>query len=122
LIFQSGVLVAVVVGTAIVYQVLSSEVTSRMPEYATLKAMGYSNAYLARIMCEQALLLSLIAFSIAWLLSAVLYQITAVGAQIPIRMTLANCLLVLVLTTALCLISGLAAIRKAFQADPAELF
>ena len=122
LIFQSGVLVAVVVGTAIVYQVLSSEVSSRMPEYATLKAMGYSNAYLARIMCEQALTLALIAFVIAWVVAAVLYQITAVGAQIPIRMTLGNWLLVLVLTAALCLVSGLAAIRKAFAADPAELF
>jgi putative ABC transport system permease protein len=122
LIFQSGVLVAVVVGTAIVYQVLSSEVTSRMPEYATLKAMGYSNTYLARIMCEQALLLAFVAFVIAWAVSAILYQITAVGAQIPIRMTIGNWLLVLVLTVCLCLISGLAAIRKAFRADPAELF
>src|SRR5262249_3456027 len=34
LIFQSGVLVAVIVGTAIVYQVLASEVSSRMPEFA----------------------------------------------------------------------------------------
>lgn len=122
LIFQSGVLVAVVVGTAIVYQVLSSEVSSRMPEYATLKAMGYSNAYLARIMCEQSLTLALIAFVLAWAVAAVLYQITALGAQIPIRMTLANWLLVLALTIALCLVSGLAAVRKAFQADPAELF
>jgi len=32
LIFQSGVLVAVVVGTAIVYQVLASEVTSGCPK------------------------------------------------------------------------------------------
>jgi putative ABC transport system permease protein len=122
LIFQSGVLVAVVVGTAIVYQVLSSEVTSRMPEYATLKAMGYSNAYLARIMAEQALTLAGVAFVLAWVFAAVLYEITALGAQIPIRMTLTNWLLVLALTVALCLVSGLGAIRKAFRADPAELF
>jgi putative ABC transport system permease protein len=122
LIFQSGVLVAVVVGTAIVYQVLSSEVSSRMPEYATLKAMGYSNAYLSWIMCEQALTLALIAFVLAWAIAAVLYEITALGAQIPIRMTISNWLLVLVLTAALCVVSGLAAIRKAFGADPAELF
>ena len=122
LIFQSGVLVAVVVGTAIVYQVLASEVTSRMPEYATLKAIGYNNAYLVRVMVEQSLLLALAAFFAGWAISAVLYQITAVGAQIPIRMTSANLLLVLALTAALCIISGLAAIRKAYRADPAELF
>lgn len=122
LIFQSGVLVAVVVGTAIVYQVLSSEVSARMPEYATLKAMGYSNRYLAQIMSEQAVLVAVVSFILAWAVAAVLYQITAVGAQIPIRMTIGNWLLVLCLTIALCLVSGLGAIRKAFRADPAELF
>src|SRR5207253_1119992 len=48
LIFMSGVVVAVVVGTAIVYQVLSSEVVSRMPEYATLRPIGYDTASLVR--------------------------------------------------------------------------
>jgi putative ABC transport system permease protein len=122
LIFQSGVLVAVIVGTAIVYQVLASEVSSRMPEYATLKAMGYGNSYLVRIMVEQSLLLAVVAFLAGWAISAVLYEITAVGAQIPIRMTWPNLLLVLVLTAALCVVSGVAAIRKAYSADPAELF
>lgn len=122
LIFQSGVLVAVIVGTAIVYQVLASEVTSRMPEYATLKAMGYGNGYLVRVMVEQSLLLAIIAFLAGWAVAAVLYQITAVGAQIPIRMTAFNSVLVLVLTATLCVVSGVAAIRKAYLADPAELF
>jgi len=122
LIFQSGVLVAVVVGTAIVYQVLASEVTSRMTEYATLKAMGYGNSYLVRVMVEQSLLLAIVAFVAGWGISAVLYEITAVGAQIPIRMTLPNLVLVFSLTTGLCVASGIAAIRKAYRADPAELF
>jgi putative ABC transport system permease protein len=122
LIFQSGVLVAVIVGTAIVYQVLASEVAARMPEFATLKAIGYDNAYLIRVMVEQSLLLALIAFAAAWLISVGLYEVTAVGAQIPIRMTWPNVLVVLSLTIALCVVSGLAAIRKAYRADPAELF
>jgi putative ABC transport system permease protein len=122
LIFQSGVLVAVVVGTAIVYQVLASEVTSRMPEYATLKAMGYGNSYLVRVMVEQSLLLAIVAFLAGWGISAILYEITAVGAQIPIRMTLPNLVLVLSLTAGLCVASGIAAFRKAYRADPAELF
>ena len=58
----------------------------------------------------------------AWAISAVLYEVTAVGAQIPIRMTWPNMLVVLSLTVALCVVSGLAAIRKAYRADPAELF
>jgi putative ABC transport system permease protein len=122
LIFQSGVLVAFVVGTAIVYQVLASEVASRMPEYATLKAMGYGNAYLVRVMLEQSLLLALVAFAAGWAIAAALYEFTAVGAQIPIRMTATNLLIVFALTAALCVASGIAAIRRAYRADPAELF
>jgi putative ABC transport system permease protein len=122
LIFMSGVVVAIVVGTAIVYQVLSSEVVSRLPEYATLKALGYDNAYLVRVMVQQSLLLALVAFLASLAISAVLYEITAVGAQIPIRMTWTNSVLVLALTSALCITSGIAAVRRAFLADPAELF
>lgn len=122
LIFQSGVVVAFVVGTAIVYQVLASEVSTLMREYATLKAIGYSNGFLVSVMVQQALLLALVAYGVAVLLSLGLYEITARSARIPIRMTSANVLLVLVLTVSLCVFSGLAAIRKAFRADPAELF
>src|SRR5690606_28059813 len=49
LIFQLGVVVSLIVGTAIVYQVLVSDVARLLPEYATLKAMGYSNTYLGGV-------------------------------------------------------------------------
>jgi putative ABC transport system permease protein len=122
LIFQSGVLVAVIVGAAIVYQVLASDVASLMPEYATLKAMGYGNQYLRQVMVEQSMLLALVAYLAGVLIALVLYEITAAGAQIPVRMTSTNLLLVLALTVAICVASALAAVRKAFRADPAELY
>jgi putative ABC transport system permease protein len=122
LIFQSGVLVAVIVGTAIVYQVLASDVSRLMPEYATLKAMGYSNWYLVGVMVQQALLLAIVSYILGVLLAQVLYLVTAAGAQIPVRMTGENMLWVFVLSVLMCVISGLAAVRKAFRADPAELF
>ncbi len=122
LIFQSGVLIAVVVGTAIVYQVLASDVANLMPEYATLKAMGYSNAYIVSVMLQQSVLLAIVSYAIGVLLSQILYVITAFGAQIPVRMTWQNLLLVFALALLMCVTSGLAAVRKAFVADPAELF
>jgi putative ABC transport system permease protein len=122
LIFQSGVLVAVIVGTAIVYQVLASDVSSLLPEYATLKAMGYGNRHLVSVLVQQSLLLALLAFVAGLGISQVLYGITAAGAQIPIRMTSFNLALVFGLSIAMCVISGIAAVRKAFQADPADLF
>jgi putative ABC transport system permease protein len=122
LIFQSGVLVAVIVGTAIVYQVLASDVARLMPEYATLKAMGYGNWYLVGVMVQQALLLAIVSYILGVVVAQMLYVVTAAGAQIPVRMTMENLLLVFSLSVTMGVISGLAAVRKAFRADPAELF
>ncbi len=122
LIFQTGVLVALIVGTAIVYQVLASDVASLLPEYATLKAIGYGNRYLALVILQQALALALLGFLCGAVIAELLYKVTSAGARIPVRMTAANLALVLALSLAMCICSGLAALRKAFRADPADLF
>lgn len=122
LIFQLGVGVALFVGTAIVYQVLSADVTSLMPEYATLKAMGYANSYLMKVILQQAVVLSLLGFLPGWGLAQILYYVTSEGAGIPIQMTRQNLLLVLVLSVVMCALSGFGAARKTLNADPAELF
>jgi ABC-type lipoprotein release transport system permease subunit len=55
-------------------------------------------------------------------IAQVLYAITASGAGIPVQMTLTNLALVLAAALVMCVSSGLGAVRKAFVADPAELF
>ncbi len=122
LIFQLGVVVSLIVGTAIVYQVLVSDVASLLPEYATLKAMGYHNRYLTGVILQQSLALAVIGFAWGWLLSHGLYALTTAGTQIPIRMTWTNLTLVFGLSVAMCAGSGLGAVRKALQAEPADLF
>lgn len=122
LIFQLGVVVALVVGTAIVYQVLSSDVTNHLPEYATLKAMGYSGNYLASVVLQQAVVLAVLGFVPGFVVSAALYALTRATARIPIDMTLSRVLFVLGLTIVMCTISGLGALRKVRSADPADLF
>jgi putative ABC transport system permease protein len=122
LIFQSGVCVAVIVGTAIVYQVLSSEVSSLLPEYATLRAMGYPEGYLARVVLQQALALALGGFVPGLVCSQIMYVVTAAGAGIPIRFDLFTFFSVLGLSLLMCTISALLAMRKCLRADPADLF
>ena len=122
LIFQLGVVVALVVGTAIVYQVLSSDVTNHLPEYATLKAMGYSGNYLASVVLQQAVVLAVLGFLPGLAVSAGLYALTRAAARIPIDMTMARVLFVLGLAVVMCTISGLGALRKVRSADPADLF
>lgn len=121
-IFTLGVVVGFIVGTAIVYQVLSSDIANHQAEYATLKAMGYSNGYLAGVVLEQALILAVVGFIPGWAISLGLYVITERSAHIPMRMGWGLSLFILALSIAMCALSGVASLRKVNSADPADLF
>jgi putative ABC transport system permease protein len=122
LIFQLGVVLSLLVGSAIVYMVLSTDVTNRLSEYATLLAMGYSRVYLASIVMTQAIVFSLIGFCASWVAAQLLYLATSQASGIPIRMTAVTVVLVAVLGTIMCCGSGLMALRKLWKAEPASLF
>jgi putative ABC transport system permease protein len=122
LIFITGVIVAFIVGGIIVYIVLSADITRQLGEYATLKAMGYRDSYLNRIVFEQALILGVISYVGAFLAALVLYEVVGSLAQLPIRMTVGRQVLVFVSTLAMCILSGAIASQKLRRADPADLF
>jgi putative ABC transport system permease protein len=55
-IFGLGVLVGLVVGGIIVYQILYSDVSDHLGEYATLKAMGYDDGFVVNIIIQESLI------------------------------------------------------------------
>jgi putative ABC transport system permease protein len=120
--FTLGVAVAIVVGVVFVYQMMAADIQNHLSEYATIKAMGYQNTYLFRVILWQAGLLALVGFFPGLLASLGIYEFTRQEARIPIGMTASRAVFVLVLTVAMCLCSGLLAIRKLRSADPADLF
>jgi putative ABC transport system permease protein len=120
--FLMSVIIGLVVGAVIVYQILYSDVLERLPEYATLKAIGFSNGYLFRIVLQQALILSILGFIPGLLLSVGVYEIARLGTMLPIRLTVLRLLLVYFLTVVMCTTSGLLAMRKLRHADPADIF
>jgi putative ABC transport system permease protein len=122
IIFQLGVAVSLMVGTVIVYQVLSSDVAAHMRQYATLKAMGYTNRFLSGVVLAQAVGLALLGFLPGLAISLALYQATSYLASIPIDMNGTRVIAVLAMTMAMCALSGLGALRKVWLADPAALF
>lgn len=122
LIFLLGVGISLLVGVAIVNQVLSNDVANHMAEYATLKAMGYTDLYLASVVLMQAMLLALFGYLPGIAISEGLYRLTSVLANIPIGMNVGRALLVLVLTMGMCVLSGFIALRKVRSLDPADLF
>ena len=121
-IFGFGTIIGFIVGIVIVYQILYSDVSDHLPEYATLKAMGYSNGYLVGVLIQEALILSILGFIPGFILSAGFYLIAAQVTLLPIGMTISRAVLVLGLTIAMCTISGAVAVRKLQSADPADIF
>lgn len=121
-IFLTGVVVAFIVGLAIVHHVLASDVNRNLGEFATLKAMGYGNRFLSGIVVLQAAVLACAGFLTGLVVSLVLYAITSVGAGIAIKMDLRTMVLVFFVSLTMCCLSGLAALRKAWRAEPADLF
>jgi putative ABC transport system permease protein len=121
-IFALGTAMAFVVGVVIVYQVLSTDVNAHLKEYATFKAMGYSNTYLLGVVFEEAIILAFMGFIPGFLLPNVLYMLAANATALPISMTLSRAITVLTLTVVMCMLSGAIATRKLQSADPADMF
>lgn len=121
-IFTFGVWVALFVGVAIVYQVLSTDIANLMSEYATLKAMGYSRKYLTKVVLQQAVLLALVGYVPSTIVAFGLYRLVESVSGMPMVMTPGILIFVLILSVIMCVLSGLAALRKLYQADPADLF
>ena len=121
-IFGLGVIVGFIVGIVIVYQILYSDVSQHLPQYATLKAMGYSDRYLLAMLLQEALLLALLGYFPGLLLSFGLYQIAYAATLLPIAMKLETAISVLILTIVMCSVSGAIAMKKLRSADPADVF
>ncbi len=121
-VFSFGVVVGLVVGGIIVYQILFADVNDHLPEYATLKAMGYSNAFLAGVVVQQAVILAAFGFVPAMALSVVLYRVSGDATLLPLEMTTERAVTVFGLTVGMCVLSALMALRKVRSADPAEIF
>jgi putative ABC transport system permease protein len=111
-----------VVGMVICYQVLSSDVADHLAEYATLKAIGYPNRYLGMVVLQEALLLAVAGFVPGLACSWLLYQLLSALTDLPMELTWFRIGFVLFLTIVMCAASGLLALRKALEVDPAEVF
>jgi putative ABC transport system permease protein len=122
LVFGFGVVIGILVGIIIVYQVLSTDVAEHLKEYATFKAIGYSQRFFLGIVFEEALILAILGFVPGLLVSFLLYIVVAAVTGLPLAMTVARAVFVLVGTLGMCALSGTLATRKLARANPADLF
>jgi putative ABC transport system permease protein len=121
-IFGLGVALGFVVGVIICYQVLYTEVSDRQAQFATLKAIGYSDREVLAVVLTQSLILASLGFASGTLVSLALYAGVAATSGLPMHLDAQRALLVLALTVGMCLVSGMLAVRLVLRADPAEVF
>jgi putative ABC transport system permease protein len=121
-IFALGTGMGFIVGTVIVYQILYTDVSDHLPEYATLKAMGYKNGYLLLVVFQEALILAVLGYFPGCALALGLYNLTKTATNLPMVMSISRAVVVLIMTVIMCGISGAIAVRKLQAADPADIF
>lgn len=121
-IFAFGSVMGLIVGMVIVYQILFSDIANHLREYATLKAIGYSNFYLARVVMAAALILAVLGFVPGAALSTWLYGVVADATFLPLAMTADRAGMVFGLIFGMCALAGLLAMRKLRDANPADMF
>ncbi|GGJ41302.1 ABC transporter permease DevC [Neoroseomonas lacus] len=121
-IFAFGSAMGLIVGMVIVYQILFSDISNHLREYATLKAIGYATGYLARVVMAASLILAVMGFVPGLVLCVLLYEVVAGATFMPLTMTIGRAALVFVLVFGMCAAAGLLAMRKLRDADPADMF
>lgn len=121
-IFTFGSLMGLIVGMVIVYQILFSDVAGHLREYATLKAIGYTNAYLGRVVLSAALLLAVLGFIPGAIAAGLLYEVVGRATFLPLAMEWGRSLMIFAMIFGMCGLAGLLAMRKLRDADPADMF
>lgn len=121
-IFSFGAIMGFIVGVVVVYQVLYSDVTDHLPEYATLKAMGFSDRSLLGVIFQEALILGVLGFLPGFGASLWMYQFLAGLTRLELVMRVNVAITVFILTIVMCLLSAAIASSKLRAADPADVF
>ena len=121
-IFTLGAAMGFIVGCVIVYQILYSDVSDHLAEYATLMAMGYSLKSLLAVVAREGILLAIMGYLPAYLSGQLLYSLVRSSTKLPVAMDFDRAILVFSLIVFMCMGSSFIAMRRLSDADPAEIF
>jgi putative ABC transport system permease protein len=121
-ILNFGAAIGFIIGIVIVYQVIYTDVSEHLPEYATLKAMGYKDRDLSLVVLQESLILAIMGFIPGYLASRGVYYLMEKFIEFPVSMDLGIALQVLLLNVIMCTLAGAIAIKKLRTADPADIF
>ncbi|KOP27370.1 ABC transporter [Hapalosiphon sp. MRB220] len=121
-IFNLMVIMGFIVGVVVVYQILYSNISNHLAEYATLKAMGFKNQYLLGVVFQQAVILAIIGYIPGIFISMGLYDLAKNATKLPVIMSYDKALIILISTLLMCLTSAFLSTNKLRSVDPADIF
>jgi putative ABC transport system permease protein len=122
LIFGSGLVVAFVVGIMVLYQTLATQITRQLPQFAMLKAIGYTNRVLDGIVLVEAVLMMLVAFVPAVGAALVIYAVVRQQTLLPVTMSPTQLGGVFGIALLMSAISAFLSLSRLRRAQPAEIF
>jgi putative ABC transport system permease protein len=122
MIFGSGLLISFIVGIMIVYQIVSTQVGRQLPQFATLKAIGYPDRSLAGTVGAMSLMIVVAGFVPALAAALGLYSIIRDQTLLPVTMSETRLFIVLGAALVMALASALLSVGGLRRADPADVF
>ncbi len=116
--FGAATGLGLIVGLVVVGQTLYASVLDRVHEYATLKAIGASEAQVRAVVLCQALMLALVGSALGLLVVGLVQAVASTPRApmtVPWSVSIGSCVLVI----AICLVASLAPYLKLRRVDPA---
>jgi putative ABC transport system permease protein len=122
LIFGSGLIISFVVGIMVLYQTLATQIARHLPEFATLKAIGYTDSYLAAVVMVEAAMIVLVAFAPAAVAAVAIYAQIRGATLLPVDMSAPHLVAVLGAALLMSTASAFMSLSNLRRADPADVF
>jgi putative ABC transport system permease protein len=122
LLFGSGLIISFIVGVMVVYQILATQVSRQLPQFATLKAVGYGDRFLGGTVIIMALLIVLAGFFPALAAAMGVYAVIREETLLPVEMSAARVAEVFLATLGMAAASAWLSMGSLRRADPADLF
>ena len=121
-IFRFSLLASLLVGTVILYQILYIKISKYIKQYATLKAIGFSQFFVIKIVMQEAFILAFLGYIPGLILSVFMYDYLRETTRLGFVMKWEICIAVLLAISAICFISAGLAVEKLREANPADIF
>jgi DevC protein len=122
LIFGSGLIVSLIVGLMVLYQTLATQIARHLPQFATMKAIGYGDAHLVAVVVIEALIVVGLAFVPATVAAFIAYGVIRAQTLLPVVLTPAHLAGVLAATLVMSAASAFLSVSALRRADPADVF